>query len=225
MKARLAPSLMCMDLLNIEKEIRILNEKVDEYHVDIIDWHYCKNMSLAPCFMKAISQITEIPMDAHLYVDNIDMDLLELCCKSGAKIITMPPEVIERQVYRFKNYLNSRNVEFGIFINPAVSLEVIKPYGAIIDRLLIMTVDPGFAGQAFIDASYDKIREAKRLREENSWHYSIAVDGCCNENYYKELYKSGADTFVLGNSGLFGKSKDTKEALEIALQNLQEATT
>ena len=91
MKVKLSPSLMCIDLLNIENEIKILNMKANEYHVDIIDWHYCKNMSLAPCFMEQISKITDIPMDAHLYVDNIDMDLIELCCQSGAKILTMPP--------------------------------------------------------------------------------------------------------------------------------------
>ncbi len=88
---------MCMDLLNIEKEIKILDEKADYYHVDILDWHYCKNMTLAPCFMEAISKISKVPQDVHLYVDNIESDLIELCINSGAEIITMPPEVVERQ--------------------------------------------------------------------------------------------------------------------------------
>lgn len=224
MNVKLSPSLMCLDLLNIEKEITILNQKADEYHVDIIDWHYCKNISLAPCFMKDIVKITEIPLDAHLYVDNIDMDLIELCCDSGAKIITMPPEIIEKQVYRIKNFLDKRKVQFGVFINPAVSLDIIKPYVHIIDRLLIMSVDPGFAGQAFIDASLDKISLAKQWRKDYGYHYSIAVDGCCNEKYYKQLYVAGVDTFIVGTSGLFGKSHDTQEALEIAVHNIQEAT-
>ena len=194
MKVKLSPSLMCIDLLNIENEIKILNMKANEYHVDIIDWHYCKNMSLAPCFMEQISKITDIPMDAHLYVDNIDMDLIELCCQSGAKILTMPPEIIEKQVYRMKRYLDSQNVQFGVFINPAVSLEIIKPYAHIIDR------------------------------EENHYHYSIAVDGCCNENYYKQLYEAGVDVFIVGTSGLFGKNTDTKKALDIAVSNIELAT-
>lgn len=224
MKVKLSPSLMCIDLLNIENEIKILNMKANEYHVDIIDWHYCKNMSLAPCFMEQISKITDIPMDAHLYVDNIDMDLIELCCQSGAKILTMPPEIIEKQVYRMKRYLDSQNVQFGVFINPAVSLEIIKPYAHIIDRLLIMSVDPGFAGQPFVEATLKKIAEAKQYREENHYHYSIAVDGCCNENYYKQLYEVGVDVFIVGTSGLFGKNTDTKKALDIAVSNIELAT-
>lgn len=225
MNVKLSPSLMCVDLLNIEKEIKILNRQADEYHIDIIDWHYCRNMSLAPCFMKAIAGITDIPMDAHLYVDNIGMDLIELCCESGAKIVTMPPEIIERQVYRIKHYLDSRGVQFGIFINPAASLEIVKPYAAMIDRLLIMSVDPGFAGQPFVEATYEKIREAKELRERNGYSYSIAVDGCCNETYYRDLYLAGADTFIVGTSGMFGKSQDTQEALDIAVNNIKTATS
>ena len=80
---------MCMDLLNIEKEIKILDEKADYYHVDILDWHYCKNMSLAPCFMEAISKISKVPQDVHLYVDNIESDLIELCINSGAEILSL----------------------------------------------------------------------------------------------------------------------------------------
>lgn len=99
MKVKFSPSLMCMDLLNIEKEIKILDEKADYYHVDILDWHYCKNMSLAPCFMEAISKISKVPQDVHLYVDNIESDLIELCINSGAEIITMPPEVVELSDY------------------------------------------------------------------------------------------------------------------------------
>ena len=223
MNVKLSPSLMCLDLLNIEKEIHILDQRADEYHVDIIDWHYCKNMSLAPCFMEAISKITTVPMDAHLYVDNIDMDLIELCCHSGARIITMPPEVIEKQVYRIKHYLDKKNIQFGVFINPAVSLDMIKPYAHIIDRLLIMSVDPGFAGQSFIDSSLDKIAQAKKWKEDFGYHYSIAVDGCCNENYYQQLYAAGVEVFIIGTSGLFGKSEDTQIALNIAIQNIEHA--
>ena len=123
-----------------------------------------------------------------------------------------------------KRYLDSKNVQFGVFINPAVSLEIIKPYAHIIDRLLIMSVDPGFAGQPFVEATLKKIAEAKQYREENHYHYSIAVDGCCNENYYKQLYEAGVDVFIVGTSGLFGKNTDTKKALDIAVSNIELAT-
>ena len=112
----------------------------------------------------------------------------------------------------------------GIFINPAAPLDIIEPYISHIDRLLIMTVDPGFAGQAFINETLEKIKKAKRLKQRSGYAYEIAVDGCCNEQYYEALYESGAEVFILGKSGLFGKSEDTKEAIKIAKNFIINAT-
>lgn len=221
MDVRVSPSLMCMDLMHIADEIGKLESIADEYHADIIDWHYCRNMSLAPCFIEGIRGLTTKPIEAHLYVDNIEDDLVSLCIDSGATVITMPPEVIERQVFRLKRLTEQRGVGFGVFINPAVRLEVVEPYIDQLDRLLILTVDPGFAGQPFVDASLKKIEEAAKRRDQLGLSYDIEVDGCCNERYYRQLRDAGADTFVLGGSGLFKKDPDTERAIEIARQNLE----
>lgn len=215
---------MCMDLLNIQKEIEILDTKADYYHVDIIDWHYCKNMSLAPCFMEAIAKISSVPQEAHLYVDNIDPELVQLCIDSGAEIITMPPEIVERQTMRLIRQIKSQHKKVGFFINPSTRLDVLEPYIEYIDRILIMTVDPGFAGQPFIPQSLDKIRLAKEWKETRGYTYEIACDGCCNENYYSDLYAAGCEVFIVGTSGLFGKSKDTAEALCLAEQLIDKYT-
>lgn len=214
---------MCMDLLNIGKEIQVMNEKADYYHVDIIDWHYCKNMSFAPCFMEAISKISDVPQDAHLYVDNIDSDLVQLCMDSGAQIITMPPEVVQRQTMRLIRQIKDNGRKVGFFINPSVKLDILEPYIEYVDRLLIMSVDPGFAGQPFVPGSLDKIRQAKRWKEERGYTYEIACDGGCNENYYKELYDAGCEVFIVGSSGLFNKSKDVGEAYAIMERLVREA--
>lgn len=223
MNVKFSPSLMCMDLLNIQREIGILDAKADFYHVDIIDWHYCKNMSLAPCFVQAIHGISRVPQEVHLYVDNIDAELVQLCMDSGAEIITMPPEVVERQTYRLIRQIHGANRKVGFFINPSARLDVVEPYIDQIDRLLIMTVDPGFAGQPFIENSLAKIRQAKQWKEQHGYRYDIAVDGCCNERYYKALYEAGAEVFILGTSGLFGKDPDTKKAMDIALAEIENA--
>ena len=194
MKVKFSPSLMCMDLLNIEKEIKILDPESDYYHVDILDWHYVKNMSLAPCFMAEINKISKVPQDVHLYVDNLDVDLVDLCIDSGAEIVTMPPEIIEKMAFRLFNHIHQRGKKTG------------------------------FAGQAFIDETLEKIKEAKEWKEKYGYHYEIAVDGCCNEKYYKQLYDVGTEVFILGGSGLFSKSKDTKEAIAIAKNYIEEAT-
>ena len=225
MKVKFSPSLMCMDLLNIEKEIKILDPESDYFHVDIIDWHYVKNMSLAPCFMKAISQISDIPQDIHLYVDNIDYDLVDLCINSGGEILTFPPEVIEKMTFRLFKHVHDQGKKVGIFINPATPLSIILPYVRHIDRLLIMSVDPGFAGQPFVEETLDKIKLANQWKHKFGYTYEIAVDGCCNENHFKELYRVVTEVFILGTSGLFGKSRDTKKAVEIAKRNIVKATS
>ena len=153
MGIKVSASLMCMDLLHIASQVQILENYIDEFHMDIIDWHYCKNMALAPCFMKAIRTISSVPMEAHLYVDNIDMDLIDLCCESGANIITMPPEIIDRKLFHIHRELKKRQVEFGMSLNPSMPVDAIIPYGHLIDRLLILSVDPGFAGQPFIETT------------------------------------------------------------------------
>lgn len=224
MGIKVSVSLMCMDLLHIASQVQILENYIDEFHMDIIDWHYCKNMALAPCFMKAIRTISSVPMEAHLYVDNIDMDLIDLCCESGANIITMPPEIIDRKLFHIHRELKKRHVGFGISLNPSMPVDVIIPYGHLIDRLLILSVDPGFAGQPFIETTYDRIQKAVQLREENHWHYQIEVDGCCNEKYYQRLYQSGADVFIVGGSGLFSKSKNTEKAARTCLDLIRKET-
>lgn len=217
---KISPSLMCMDFLHIEQEINKLSKYADELHVDILDWHYCKNLCLSPTIMKSISTITSVPMEAHLYMDMIELDLIELLVESGAKIITMPPEIISRNMFQLKQYFDKHHIQFGVFLNPSIPIESILPYGHILDRLIIMSVDPGFAGQSFIETTYKRVSLAKQLRQQYNWHYEIEMDGCCNEKYFKKLYESGADIFVLGGSGLFSKSRDTEEAIKIACRNV-----
>ena len=220
---RRAPSLMCMDLMRIADGIAALDDFADEYHVDIIDWHYCKNMSLAPCFIEGVRGLTTRPIEAHLYVDNIDDELVRLCIASGSTVVTMPPEVIERRAFRFAALLKEASVGFGVFLNPATPLAVVEPYADALDRLLVMTVDPGFAGQELVPSTLDKIRAAAELRAARGLSFDIEVDGCCNERFYARLREAGADTFVLGGSGLFGKDADVRRAAAVAERELAAA--
>ena len=105
----------------------------------------------------------------------------------------------------------------GIALNPATSLDYIKHYIHLIDKLTIMTVDPGFAGQPFIPEMLDKIQEAKAIREKNGYKYLIEVDGSCNTKTFKQLSKAGNEVFILGTSGLFKLDKDLNKAWDMML--------
>lgn len=224
MSIKISPSLMCMDILHVADQIAFLNNKADYYHVDIIDWHYVKNFCLAPFFMDQLKTITDVPMDAHLMVDNVDIDLIDECIKTGAGMVTLPADIIGRRAFRLINNIKDHGRKVGVYINPSMRLEEISLYIHLVDKITIMTVDPGYAGQKFIRESLDKIRQAKELREQNGYAYEIEVDGSCNINTYKELYDAGADVFILGTSGLFNMDKELEKAWEIMADNIHKTT-
>lgn len=216
MKPEFSISLMCMDFMDMKTQISILNERCDGYHIDIMDGHYCKNITLSPDFMKACSSVTKKPMDVHLMTTNPN-DWIELCSTAGASMISPHAETMNTDAFRTLNLIKSLGCKVGVTLNPATSLDTIKYYLHKIDVLTIMTVDVGYAGQAFIEEMLDKIAYAKQLRKENNYHYKIMIDGSCNEKTYKRLYEAGADVFILGTSGLFNLDED----LDVAYDKMQ----
>nr|WP_319489222.1 D-allulose 6-phosphate 3-epimerase [uncultured Caproiciproducens sp.] len=210
-KSKFSPSLMCMDLLNIKQQVEFLNQKADFYHVDIMDGHFVKNITLSPDFVKMLSSIATIPIDCHLMVTDPD-DYIESLAKAGAGYICPHAETINAQAFRIINKIKSFNCKVGVVLNPATPISSIQPYLHLLDKVTIMSVDPGFAGQPFIREMLDKIKEAKKLKEQNGYHYLIEVDGSCNEKTFKELYNAGVEVFIVGSSGLFGLDKDLPAA-------------
>ncbi|HBU12970.1 MAG TPA: allulose-6-phosphate 3-epimerase [Clostridiales bacterium] len=219
MNVKIAPSLMCMDMMNVREQMKVL-KRADYLHVDIIDWHYVRNMCLAPVFMQQLAQITDVPMDAHLMVDNVDTDLVGLCLDSGAGAVSFDPNVVQPRAFRLLDQIKNVGKMAGVFINPAMPLDIIYPYIHILDMITFMTVDPGYAGQRFIEESLGKMTHAKRLKEEKGYTYEIQVDGSCNSKTYKKLYDAGAEIFVVGTSGLFNNDPDLARAWEIMEQDI-----
>jgi len=213
-----------MDMLNVSKEIAILNSKVDYLHIDIIDWHYVKNLCLAPSFMDQLKMITDVPMDAHLMVEGIDTDLVDYCIETGAGMVTLPADQIGRNAFRLINRIKDQGKLVGIYINPAMSLDTISMYIHLADKITIMTVDPGYAGQKFVSESLSKIELARELKEKYGYKYEIEIDGSCNIKTYADLYKAGAEVFVVGSSGLFSLDKDLNVAWDRMAQDIYNAT-
>ncbi len=223
MKPLLTVSLMCMDFLDMRNQIDILNEEFDGYHMDIMDGHFCKNITLSPDIIKAVGKAAEKPMDVHLMTTSPN-DWIGLCADAGAKVISPHAETINTDAFRTLNSIRDKGCETGVTLNPATPLSYCKEYLGRIDVLTIMTVDVGFAGQPFITEMLDKIREARKLREENGWHYRIMIDGSCNKKTFKELYKAGAEQFILGSSGLFSLDEDLRTACVKAKKIFEEET-
>lgn len=211
MKYYFSPSLMCMDIMQIENQIKVMNQRADFYHVDIMDGHYVKNITLSPMFVEQIKKYTKIPIDVHLMVEEPN-EFIDMLAKAGADYISPHAEVINKDAFRTIAKIKGCGCKAGIVLNPATPLSYITEYIGLIDKVTILTVDPGFAGQKFIDGMQDKIAQAKKLREENGYNYLIEVDGSCNEGTFKKLAKAGTDVFIVGSSGLFNLDVDLEKA-------------
>lgn len=214
---------MCMDLLSIKEQIEILNTRCDLFHADIMDGHYVKNITLSPDFVRALSAVAEKPIDCHLMVTDPDL-YIEPLAKAGAGYICPHAETISGSAFRLFDKIKSLGCKAGVVLNPETPLSLCEAYLGRIDKITIMTVDPGFAGQAFIPESLDKIRQAKRLKEEKGYGYLVEVDGSCNQNTFSELYAAGAEVFIIGSSGLFSKDKSLSKAWEIMRGEFQSLT-
>lgn len=217
------PSLMCMDLLNIKEQISILNTRADMYHVDIMDGHFVKNITLSPDFVKAISPICTIPLDCHLMVTDPD-DYIEVLAKAGAGYICPHAETINSDAFRIINKIKANGCKVGVVLNPATPLSYIKHYIHLVDKITIMSVDPGFAGQPFIREMLDKIAEAKELKLKNNYKYIIEVDGSCNEKTFKDLSDAGTECFIIGSSGLFNLDSSLPKAWDKLIENFNKCT-
>lgn len=212
-----------MDLMNIKEQTEILNERCDMFHVDIMDGHYVKNITLSPDFVSAFTSVAKRPVDCHLMVTNPD-DFIESLAKAGAAYICPHAETINTDAFRILNKIKSLGCKAGVVLNPATPVSYIKHYINRLDIITVMTVDPGFAGQPFIKEMLCKLRELKTLKEENGYNYLIEVDGSCNKNTFKELYEAGAEVFIVGTSGLFSKDEDLKKAWDIMLKEFYSET-
>jgi ribulose-phosphate 3-epimerase len=215
-KTLLCPSTMCIDFHHLDEEIKSLDEAgVDIFHNDIMDGTFVPNMTLGINDIKAIRRSTNKPMDVHLMIEN-PSSKVDWFIDAGADIVYIHPES-ERYVVKTLAHIKEKGKEAGIAINPDTSIDSIEEMLNLCDYVLVMTVNPGFAGQKFIDFTKKKVERLVKLKE--IYGFKIIIDGACSPQVIKDLSILGADGFVLGTSALFGKGKPYKDVVE-ELRNL-----
>ena len=169
-KVKFSPSLMCMDLTRFREQVEILNERADMYHIDIMDGHFVPNITLSPFFVEQLRKITQLPLDVHLMVER-PSDYIEELARVGATYISPHVETLNGIAFRVIDSIRKYGCKVGIVLNPETSIETIKYYIHLVDKITIMTVDPGFAGQPFIPEMLEKIKELKRIKNEKGYEY------------------------------------------------------
>ncbi|WP_231036169.1 D-allulose 6-phosphate 3-epimerase [Pectinatus sottacetonis] len=222
MNIKFAPSLMCMDLMNVQQQIIILNKYCNYYHIDIMDGHFVKNLCLSIDFIKGLKNITNLPLDCHLMTTNPEEYINQLI-DIGVDCISLHVETLNGQAFRLIEHIKQAGIKFGIVLNPETDINIAESYLHFVDLLTIMSVDPGFAGQKFIIESLDKVRRVRNLKNSKKYRYKIAVDGGCNEHTFRELTNAGTECFIVGGSGLFNLHSNIGTAYNMMLENYKKS--
>ncbi len=208
----ISPSILSCDFTNIKKDFDDMNKaKVDFIHVDVMDGNYVPNISFGPAIVEQLKTLTDIPFDVHLMINNPE-NYIENFAKAGADIISVHPGSTTH-LNRTLNLIKSYGIKSGVVLNPAEDLNVLEYVLDDIDLLLLMSVNPGFGGQKFIDNTLKKIEDAAQLIKSRSSSCLIEVDGGVNLSNAQELYKRGADILVAG-SAIFSKENPYDEMLK-----------
>ena len=211
MRPEFCVSAMCLDFLKVGEQLEVLNRLADGFHIDIMDGHFCENITLSPDFVRTVSRAAEKPIDVHLMTTTPNK-WIEACAKGGAAMISPHAEAMNVDTFRTMNRIESFGCKIGVSLNPSTPMSYCRHFLNRVDILTIMTVDVGYAGQPFIPEMVAKVAEARRLREENGYKYKIMIDGACNKDTYAALHGAGADIYVLGSTGLFGLDSDLEKA-------------
>jgi ribulose-phosphate 3-epimerase len=194
---RLAPSILAADFSRLADEIaRVEAAGADLIHVDVMDGHFVPNLTIGPLVVAALKRTTRVPLDVHLMITHPDR-YVDAFVDAGAAMISVHVEAT-RHLHRVIAHIQQRGVKAGAAINPGTPVAALSAMAAGLDHVLVMSVNPGFTGQAFIAGSQQKVAEARALVAAAGGHAAIEVDGGVDVGNAASLVSSGADILVAG---------------------------
>ncbi len=206
---KIAPSILSADFSRLSEEIKKVEKHVDMLHVDVMDGHFVPNITFGPPAVASIRKVTRLPLDVHLMIENPD-EFIDAFADAGADSITVHVEAA-KHLNRTISRIKGRKMKAAVALNPATPLSALDYVLGDVDMVLLMTVNPGFGGQGFIESVLPKIRELRERIGKRKLKVEIQVDGGINAETARMAVSAGADILVAG-SYIYG-SKDAAKAI------------
>lgn len=213
---KLAPSILSADFAKLLEDVKKVEKAGCEYlHIDVMDGHFVPNITLGPGIVKSLRKDVNMVFDTHLMIENPDNYIKDFV-DAGSDLIVVHVEAC-RHLHRTIQNIKSYNVKAGVALNPATPIETIKHVLQDVDMVLIMTVNPGFGGQSFIESMIEKIKELKQLIDEKNLKVDIQVDGGIKPSNIHQVVEAGANIIVAG-SAIFN-SENIEETVKLMRKN------
>ena len=217
---KISPSILSADFCRLEDEIKAVEAAGADYiHIDVMDGHFVPNITVGPFVVKAAKNVASRSLDVHLMISDPDRYIDDFI-NAGSDILTVHSEAVTH-LHRTISYVKEKGIRAGVAINPSTPLSAIEPILEYVDMVVIMTVNPGFGGQKFIQGVLSKISDLRDIIIKKNYNIELEVDGGVNIDNIEKIAGAGADVFVAG-SGIFG-TKDYKKTIKIMRENIKKS--